>query len=150
MQYNIRSHGSTFRGVVPVKFGESDSCPISQTPSMDFNIDPNTGRPMSVITSIIRSENAVQQQAAFAQLNEFKSQFLPADMDNEKAFKYAFPSRCQLPSEIASVHERFAQLQLDEKALAEEQSKAKEIAEEQALFDEKRKEYIETLKKNKK
>lgn len=132
-----------------VKYGTYDSVPINQASSMPFNVDPDTGRPMSVITSIIRSQNAVEQQAAFAQLNEFKSNFLPADMSNEDAFKFAFPSRCQLPSEIASLHEHFAKMKLDEETLKQEQLKQKELAEEQELFDEKRKEYVETLKKSK-
>lgn len=141
------SAGFFERAMFPVVYGKDDSVPINQAPSMEFNIDPQTGRPMSAITSIIRSENAIEQQAAFAQLNEFKSAFLPDDISNEDAFRYAFPSRCQLPSEIASMHEKFAQMKLDEQNAKLMEQQAAKDAEEQELFEEQKKKYVESLKK---
>lgn len=133
----------------PVVYGERDSCPINQAPAMEFNIDPSTGRPMSSITSIIRSQDAVEQQAAFAQLNEFKSAFLPADIDNETAFRYAFPSRCQLPSEIASINEHFVKMRMEEEENKRNSELLAKQQEEDELLMKKREEFIESLKNEK-
>lgn len=82
-------------------FGEGDSVPINQNPSQSFNINPDTGRPMSVITALLRSQNAAEQLAILNGLDEFKSTYLPDGISNEDAIKYMVPRYCQLPSQIA-------------------------------------------------
>lgn len=83
------------------KFGEGDSVPINQNPSQSFNVNPDTGRPMSVITSLLRSQNAAEQMAILNGLDEFKSDYLPEGISNEDAIKFMMPRYCQLPSQIS-------------------------------------------------
>ncbi len=82
-------------------FGEGDSVPINQNPSKSFNVDPDTGRPMSEISALLRSESAAEQMALFSQLQDYKSEFLPPDISDEDAIKYVVPRYIQLPSQIA-------------------------------------------------
>lgn len=81
-------------------FGESGSVPIDQTPSQEFNVDPCTGRPMNDIQRLVKSQSDLEMQAQFAQLKEFKANFLPKDMSDSDALKFMCPRTCQLPSEI--------------------------------------------------
>lgn len=112
-------------------YGEQDTVPIDQTPSKNFNIDPSTGRPMSQITSLLRAQSAVEMQAGFAALNEFKSNFIGKDISNEDALKYAMPSRFQLASEIAEFQEFVDRKELE---LISEEKRLKQIEDERKAF----------------
>lgn len=88
-----------------VKYGERDSVPVDQQSLADFNWDERTGMPMYDITALLRSSKLEQRQI-LAGLEEFKSEFLPADMSDEDALKYWQPSLCQMPSELAEYTEK--------------------------------------------
>lgn len=123
-----------------VKFGEKGSVPIDQTPSQSFNIDPNTGRPMSDIQKLVKMQNVAEQQAAFAGLSEFKSNFLPSDIKDEDALKFMCPRLAQLPSELLSFKEGLVKSKLAEQA----EHQRKQAAEQKAKAD---KEYMEKFRK---
>lgn len=96
-----------------VKYGSSDSVPIDQQPSAKFNFDPASGRPISDISAIIRAQG-LDKQRLLADLTEFKADFLPADVSDVDALKYAIPRLCQLPSELAEFQEELTRQQLEE------------------------------------
>lgn len=100
--------------VVP-QYGDVDSCPISQTPAQDFNIDAATGRPMEDITALIRASDDLEARRIANAMPDFKSESLPDDMSDEDAIKFLKPSLCQLPSELARFHESIGQFILDKK-----------------------------------
>lgn len=123
-----------------VKFGEKGSVPIDQTPSQLFNIDPNTGRPMSDIQKLVKMQNVAEQQAAFAGLSEFKSNFLPSDIKDEDALKFMCPRLSQLPSELLSFKEGLVKAKLAEQA----EQQRKQAAEQKVKAD---KEFMEKFRK---
>lgn len=129
--YSARRSDAAMR----VRFGESGSCPVDQSPSQDFNIDPDTGRPMEVITQLIRTQNAVQQQALFAGLEEFKSNFLPDGTLDEDALMFSQPRLAQLPSELADLSVKYAAFRAKQAELKKEADlKAARDAEERELL----------------
>lgn len=122
-----------------VKFGEKGSVAIDQTPAQSFNIDPATGRPMSDIQRLVHMQNDLAMSQAFASLNEFKSNFLPADIDESEALRFMCPRLSQLPSELLSYKEGLVKYQL-------EQQKAKDLAAAAAAREKADKEYFESIK----
>lgn len=102
MDIRIRPTTSYLRSVrlSRVRFGEKGSVPIDQTPAQSFNLDPATGRPMSDIQRLTKLQDNYALQTQFAQLKEFKTQFLPDDVSNEDALKFMCPRYSQLPSEL--------------------------------------------------
>lgn len=123
-----------------VKFGEKGSVPIDQTCSQDFNIDPNTGRPMSDIQRLVKMQDSYAMQSVFAQLNEFKSNYLPAETSDEDALKYLCPRLSQLPSELLSYKDGLTKMALE---------KQEQLAREKAIKDKQKadQEYMEQFKK---
>ena len=112
------------------KFGDKGSLPLDQTPSKDFNVDPCTGRPMSDIQRLCKMQSDFEMQAAFSQLIEFKSKFLPEGISDSDALKFSCPRLYQLPSELLAYRENLAKYQIAQAQLAE-QKKAKELREKQ-------------------
>ena len=112
------------------KFGDKGSLPLDQTPSKDFNVDPCTGRPMSDIQRLCKMQSDFEMQAAFSQLTEFKSKFLPEGISDSDALKFSCPRLYQLPSELLAYRENLAKYQIVQAQLAE-QKKAKELREKQ-------------------
>lgn len=112
------------------KFGDKGSLPLDQTPSKDFNVDPCTGRPMSDIQRLCKMQSDFEMQAAFSQLTEFKSKFLPEGISDSDAIKFSCPRLYQLPSELLAYRENLAKYQIAQAQLAE-QKKAKELREKQ-------------------
>lgn len=116
---NMKSHPTI---VASVKYGEYGSCAIDQQPVQKFNIDPATGRPMDVMTSVLKSKG-LEQQRLLSELQEFKADFLPDGISDTEALKYYKPRLCQLPSELAEYSEALTQQQLEK---AEKDKKAAE------------------------
>ena len=112
------------------KFGDKGSLPLDQTPSKDFNVDPCTGRPMSDIQRLCKMQSDFEMQAAFSQLTEFKSKFLPEGISDSDALKFSCPRLYQLPSELLAYRENLVKYQIAQVQLAE-QKKAKELREKQ-------------------
>lgn len=112
-------------------YGEKGTCAIDQTPAKEFNIDPLTGRPISDITSILRSKDA-DAERIIKGLTEYKAEFLPADISNEEALKFYQPRLCQLPSELAELNEVYTKKQLDEMS---EKKRLEELEKLRADFD---------------
>lgn len=110
--YNVRENIDFY--VKPV-YGDIDSCPISQTPAQDFNIDAATGRPMEDITSLIRASDDLEARRIVNVMPEFKSENLPDDVSDADAIKFLKPSLCQLPSELKRFHESIGQFMIDKK-----------------------------------
>ena len=102
------------------KFGEKGSVPLDQTPSKSFNIDPNTGRPMSDVQRLCKMQSDLEMQAAFAQLPEFKTKYLPEGMSDVDALKFVCPRLAQLPSELIEYREGLARYQIAQSQLAKE------------------------------
>ena len=100
--------------VKPV-YGDYDSCPISQTPAQDFNVDAATGRPMEDITALIRASDDLEARRLVNAMPEFKSENLPDDVSDADAIKFMKPSLCQLPSELKRFHESIGQFMIDKK-----------------------------------
>lgn len=113
-------------------FGDPDSCPISQNPAQDFNIDSATGRPMEDITSLIRASDDLEARRIVNAMPEFKSDNLPDDMSDSDAIKFMKPCLCQLPSELKRFHESIGQFMLDKKQELADKLKAEK---EQRLND---------------
>lgn len=114
-----------------VHYGEDDCVPVDQQSVRDFNIDPATGFPMSDITAILRSSQ-LEARMNLADLQEFKSDFLPADMSDADALKYYQPKFCQLPSELAELQERITKERFEEFKTGKEIEDAKA---EKALYE---------------
>ena len=109
-----------------VKFGTSDSVPVDQQPCASFNFDPASGRPISDITAILRAQG-LDKQRLLADLQEFKSEFLPADMSDTDALKYAIPRLCQLPSELAEFQEELTRQKLADSERLEREKRIKSL-----------------------
>lgn len=121
-QFPIVSLGS----IKEPEFGCPDCCPIDQTPSRDFNIDPTTGRPMEEITRVMRCQTQAEMQNSLMNLPVFSSEYLPDDISARDALKFMKPSLCQLPSELAEWSEAIAQYQYDQKVSELQKKKAEE------------------------
>lgn len=121
-------------------FGSPGSVPIDQTPSQDFNVNPHTGRPMSDIQRLVHIQNDLQLAAEFAQLQEFKPKFLPKDMTDEDAIKFAVPRLSQLPSELIAHRVKLAKMQFDKVQAQKKQELEKVRLESQQKFFENLKE----------
>lgn len=83
-----------------INFGELGSCAVDQSPCLPFNIDPETGNPMSTIDVILKAQG-LEQRRALESLQEYKGTFLPDGISDIDALRYAVPRLCQLPSELA-------------------------------------------------
>ena len=105
-----------------VKFGEKGSIPMDQSYSKSFNVDPNTGRPMNDVQRLVKEQNDLAMQAAFAQLHEFKSEFLPKEVSDSDALKFMCPRLAQLPSELLSYKEGLTKYQLKQQQIKAEKS----------------------------
>lgn len=123
--HSFNPHPST---VELVAFGTKDTCPIDQSPVQSFNIDPATGNPMSTIDVILKAQGLEQRQA-LDMLTEYKSSFLPENISNEQALKYAVPRLCQLPSELAEWQESITKKELE---IAEQKANEERL---RKLFD---------------
>lgn len=110
----------------PIAFGDKGSCPIDQQPAASFNIDPATGRPSDLMTSVMRAQG-LERDKLLAGLQEYKSEFLPADMSDADAIKFAQPRLCQLPSELAEFQEGLIKMQIDEEKAAEMENERKKF-----------------------
>lgn len=122
-----------------VHYGEKGSVAVDQTPAQTFNIDPATGRPMSDIQRLVHMQNDAAMSQAFSALPQFKSDFLPADIDDVEALRYMCPRLSQLPSELLNYKDCLVKYQL-------EQQKSKEIAAAVAAREKADKEYIDSIK----
>lgn len=129
VNFNFVPHPSISDEVV---FGTKDSCPIDQSPVQSFNIDPDTGNPMSTIDVILKAQG-LEQRKALEMLTEYKSSFLPDNISNEQALKYAVPRLCQMPSELAEWQESITQKELE---IAEQKANEDRL---RKLFDEPKK-----------
>lgn len=118
------------------RYGAKGSFAIDQTPSLPFNIDPDTGRPMSDIQKLVKIQDAVNQQALFSQLKEFKGKYLPADMTDEDALVFIKSRHCQTKSELLDYKTGLAKYQLEQQ---QKLASVKAKEEEKRLFDERQK-----------
>lgn len=118
-----------------VQFGLGDSCAIDQRPVADYNINPDTGNPYSVIDLLLKSDK-LEQQRILAELQEYKSSFLPPDMPDVDAVKYMTPRLCQMPSELAEFESFVVSKQLEEEQAKQDAAKKAEDAKRiKDLFD---------------
>lgn len=109
-------------------YGQKGSLPIDQTPAKDFNVNPDTGRPMSDIQKLVKMQDAVEMQAAFANLPELKAQFLPEGTTDEDAIRFTHPKLAQMPSEMAHWKQAIGKYQVQKAQLAQ-------LRAERAAFD---------------
>lgn len=113
--------------VYNVKYGEGDSCPIDQSPVKSFNIDPDTGRPVSDITRLLRAQSQYEKDKIYNDLvNHEDTSGVPFDDAKglSDAIKYQVPRLAQLPSELADFTESLYQRHFDE--LEEKKKKERE------------------------
>lgn len=98
-----------------VEYGTMDSCPIDQSPIEDFNIDPETGRPESDITKILRAQTKFEQEKLYKELVERP---VPVeemtDMQIRHEIMYGRPFLAQSPSELADYAEQMQQKAIDD------------------------------------
>lgn len=100
-----------------IKYGQKGSLPIDQSMSKKFNIDPATGRPMSDVQRLVKMQNDVEMQRCFAQLDDYKSNFLPEDMPDEQALMFMCPRDKQLPSELLAYRDGLTKYKLQQQEL---------------------------------
>lgn len=112
---NFRTPTSALMYCTTIEYGKKGSFPIDQTPALPFNIDPDTGRPMSDIVKLTKIQDAVNQQAFLASLKETKSNFLPADMSDDDALMFLKPRSIQTRSQLLDWKTKLAEHQLKEK-----------------------------------
>lgn len=125
-----------------IKYGEKGSLPIDQSMSKKFNIDPATGRPMSDVQRLVKMQNDVEMQRCFAQLDDFKSNFLPKDMSDDDALIFMCPRDKQLPSELLSYREGLTKYRLQQQEIAEKEKLAIAVQKERdELFEQLRSAY---------
>lgn len=97
-----------------VEYGKMDSCPIDQTPVQDFNVDPETGRPESDITKMLRAQTKYEQDKLYKELVERKvSDVEMSESDLRHAALYGLPRLAQSPSELADYAESMVRMQQD-------------------------------------
>lgn len=98
-----------------VEYGKGDSCPIDQSPVQEFNIDPDTGRPMSDITKIMRAESQYEKDKLYNDLKLHPDETgMLEDKDVLNSLKYACPRLSQLPSELADYAESLTERRINE------------------------------------
>lgn len=107
-------------------FGSKNSVPIDQTPSIEQNIDPATGFPLTSMQLIMRAQDLSDRRHLVESLQGFKEDFLPDDINDVDALKYAKPRLAQLPSELAEYAVDVAKSRNSEKI---ESIKSKETSE---------------------
>lgn len=100
-----------------INYGEKGSLPIDQSMSKKFNIDPATGRPMNDVQRLVKMQNDFEMQRCFAQLPEYKSNFLPKEMSDEDALMFMCPRNKQLPSELLDYREGLTKYKLNQQEL---------------------------------
>lgn len=101
-----------------VSYGALDCVPIDQAPIQKFNIDPLTGRPTDIMNAITKARG-LEQQRLLAELPEFKSEFLPPDVSDEDALRYACPRLSQMPSELALFQEELVKQDIEKELRAQ-------------------------------
>lgn len=95
-----------------VEYGKMDSCPIDQTPVKDFNVDPETGRPESDITKMLRAQTKYEQDKLYKELVERKvSDVEMTESQLRHAALYGLPRLAQSPSELADYAENMVRMQ---------------------------------------
>lgn len=130
---NIKNHSSIqLHFASRPAFGQKGSCPIDQYYSQEFNIDPQTGRPMSDITALMRCQNQVEMQAAFAALSDYKSNFLPDDISDGDALPFLKPRLAQMPSELLEWRGKLDEKHLQEETLKQQQEETAKLEKERA------------------
>ena len=100
---------------VNMDFGESDCIPFDQTGVRPFNIDPDTGNPISDISCILRAKG-LDQSRLISDFEQYESEFLPEDISDEDALKFYQPRLVQMPSELAELAERIAKERIEDEA----------------------------------
>lgn len=140
-------------GCYTPKFGEGDSCPIDQSPAADFNIDPDTGRPMSDITKLVRAQTQFEKDRIYKDLVQHPDEKGIAFDDKESlanSLKFAVPRLTQLPSELADYTESLYQRHFDEMKKKDEDEKARIDNAMEADMYEQASEYLKEKKTSKK
>lgn len=140
--YLKRGFSRTFR---PVEYGSYKSCPIDQQAVRSFNIDPVTGRPVSDMSAILNSKG-LEQQRLLADLQEFKADYLPADVSDEDALKFMLPRLSQLPSELADFQEQVTKARLEEEKVKQREKELEEYR--KSLESDEKKKDVEEPKKS--
>lgn len=79
---------------------------------------------MSDVQRLVKMQNDVEMQRCFAQLDDFKSNFLPKDMTDEQALMFMCPRDKQLPSELLSYREGLTKFRLQQQEIAEQKKVA--------------------------
>lgn len=104
------------------KYGEKDTSPIDQSPVLDFNINPDTGRLMSDMTKLLHAQSQFEHDKLLKELTFRKVDLTEmTDAQINDTIKYARPYLSQLPSEMAD-HAEY--LQQERFRLREEKRKA--------------------------
>lgn len=115
-----------------VSYGTGDSVAIDQQGTQLFNVDPATGRPMSFMDAVIKAQG-LDRDRLLRSVDEYKASFLPDDISDEDALRYAQPRLTQLPSELAEYTEQVTKARLQR---AKEDQARKEEQRYKELFEE--------------
>lgn len=121
--YKIRFSPKIDVGVyASVNYGEADSCPIDQSPCEDFNINPDTGRPMSDISRLLRAQTKYEQTEMLKRMEERPIGEVMTKEQLVHSLKYAQPRLAQLPSELADFTENlYARMASDRQSILDGQ-----------------------------
>lgn len=84
-----------------IKFGEKGSVAIDQLPASQANINPRTGFAYTDIQKIMIQNDVSERRRMLDNLQQFKADFLSADVSDEKAIEMCTPASMQLPSQFA-------------------------------------------------
>lgn len=84
-----------------IKFGEKGSVAIDQMPAAQANINPRTGFAYTDIQKIMIQNDVSERRRLLDNLQQFKADFLPADVTDEQAIASCTPASMQLPSQFA-------------------------------------------------
>lgn len=84
-----------------IKFGEKGSVAIDQMPAAQANINPRTGFAYTDIQKIMIQNDVSERRRLLDNLQQFKADFLPADVTDEQAIEMCSPASLQLPSQFA-------------------------------------------------
>lgn len=112
--------------IEPIVFGDPRSCPIDQTASVGFNIDPDTGNPMSTFDVLMKADK-LEQRRILDGLQEYKSNFLPSDISDTDAIRFALPRTCQLPSELAEYQSALTERELERQKKIDEEIRLRDL-----------------------
>lgn len=129
-----------------IKYGARGSFPIDQTSSMPFNIDPDSGRPMSDIQKLVKIQNDVNMMALFSHLPELKSSYLDENMTDEDAVKFLKSRYCQTKSELTNWKTKLAEYQVKE---SQKNARKKAMSEKMKQYEEMSIKFENELKKQK-